>query len=417
MGNVLFVQFMSRSRRGYWDLVNGFSDTYALCKSKGDFHWVVHEPDSSKWHDENIYTSRTLPVEKGTVYISASYINHLYQAYVWALMYPEINFVAGGPVAAAHSGAKDVWEPLYFDMRKNSVLPANLKITGLSVEQYFGVSDFSGKWWLEVPHETVPPDSPVYISYTLDNGCYWGRCIYCNIKEAPKDLFRRRTRLAYEFSAIDHPGRKIVRLNTGSMTPAYIRDVLPTLPVAEDLEYRTFMRCARAENRALEKVFAQNQKMPELTLGIGVEFPSDRMLAWMDKGIGKSDIIETLGICANHGIRVNGNIILGWDNLIQNDIDELESFLSEIPANSMTSVQLRWLYAHPRTVIHEQCAGEPIFLGPFYLGFKVEISDAARRLNQKAADLIEAWSAEKGYRIEGLANVSHKRPEAGVDEH
>jgi hypothetical protein len=201
------------------------------------------------------------------------------------------------------------------------------------------------------------------------------------------------------------------------MTPAYIRDVLPTLPVAEDLEYRTFMRCARAENRALEKVFAQNQKMPGLTLGIGVEFPSDRMLAWMDKGIGKSDIIETLGICAKHGIRINGNIILGWDNLIQKDIDELESFLSEIPANSMTSVQLRWLYAHPRTVIHEQCAGEPIFLGPFYLGFKVEITDAARRLNQKAADLIEAWSVEKGYRIEGLANVSHKRPEAGADEH
>ena len=101
MQDVLFVQFLSRSKTTYCDLANGFSDTYELCQGKGDFFWVEHEGDSAKWHSEKIYTSRKLPINKGTVYISAAYINHLYQAYVWSRRYSEIEFIVGGPVAAS----------------------------------------------------------------------------------------------------------------------------------------------------------------------------------------------------------------------------------------------------------------------------------------------------------------------------
>lgn len=406
MQDVLFVQFLSRSRRGYWDLSNGFSDTYALCRQRGEFHWVVHEPESDKWYAEETYTRRRLPMDRGTVYVSASYINHLYQAYVWAQMYPAVSFVVGGPVAAArHCNAK-AWEPLYFSVRDQAKLPENLAVTGQSVENVFGVPDFSGRWRLAVPHETVDPDAPVYISYTLDNGCYWGRCIYCNIKEAPVELFRQRKEMGCEFAGLHHPGRKIVRLNTGSLTPAYIRRVLPNLPVREDLEYRTFMRCSDAENRALDRVLAERSgDLPELTLGIGIEFPSDRMLAYMDKGITCGDILETLRICRRHDIKVNGNLILGWGNLAEPDVGNLERFFEEMPEGSLASVQLRWLFAHPRTVIHEQYDGEPVFLGPFYLGFRVQIPEAQQALNSEAVDRIEAWGREKGFRIEGLGNV------------
>ncbi|MBS3755770.1 MAG: hypothetical protein KGY56_08750 [Desulfobacterales bacterium] len=416
MQDVLFIQFLSRSRRGYWDLANGFSDVWDLCKSRGDFHWVVHEPESDKWYKEETYTSRELPITRGTVYVSASYINHLYQAYVWAQMYPGISFVVGGPVAAARAGCSSQWEPLYFDMRKNATLPQNLTITGKSVEQFFGVPDFSGKWKLSIPDQILPADAPVYISYTLDNGCYWGRCIYCNIKEAPRELFRQRRYMGFEFSELEHPGRKIVRLNTGSMTPGYIREVLPGLPVRSDLEYRTFMRCAKAENRALARVVAQEETvLPELTMGIGIEFPSDRMLAYMDKGITCADILETLRICGNAGIRVNGNLILGWGNLVEQDLRELERFFDQMPERSMTSLQLRWLYAHPRTVIHEQYSGEPSFLGPFYLGFRAKISGAQQKRNAEAVRIIEAYSRKKQFRLEGLGNV--KPAPGGGGEH
>ncbi|MFP4256578.1 MAG: radical SAM protein [Desulfobacterales bacterium] len=406
MSDELFIQFLSRSRRGYWDLANGFSDTHDLCRSRGELWWVEHEPESEKWYMEKTYTSRELPVEKATVYVSASYINHLYQAYVWARMYPGINFVAGGPVAAARGCDAETWEPLYFEVSKDAQLPQNLTITGKSVENLFGVPDFSGTWRLDLPEDFVSPQDPVYISYTLDNGCYWGRCIYCNIKEAPRELFRQRKKIGFEFAELDHPGRKIVRLNTGSITPKYIKDVLANLPVREDLEYRTFMRCSAAENRALAKVLAKREeKFPELTLGIGIEFPSDRMLAYMDKGITTEDILETLGLCKRYGIKVNGNMILGWGNLEDRDLRDMERFLESMPEDSLTSVQLRWLYAHPHTGIHRQYQGEPEFLGPFYLGFRVNIPQRQKRLNSEAVRLIRDFASEKGFRIEGLANV------------
>ncbi len=414
MQDVLFVQFFSRSRNGYYDLANGFSDAHDLCKSKGDFCWICHESDSSLWYQESTYTGRPLPIEKGTVYVSASYINHLYQTVVWARQYPEIHFIAGGPVASARRCAGNNWEPLYFSLRDKAELPPNLTITGESVEDFFGAANFSGRWRLTVPGDKVPAHAPIYFSYTLDNGCYWGRCIYCNIKEAPPELFRRRRDMDFEFAELNHPGSKIVRLNTGSITPRYIREVLPNLPNPGGMQYRTFMRCARAENQALRKVFKQGgAALPPLTMGIGVEFPSNRMLAYMDKGISKEDILETLNICARHEVAVNGNIILGWGNLVEKDLRELADFLDRMPPGSMSSVQLRWLYAHPRTPIHEQYQGEAINLGPFYLGYKVDIPQEQQALNQEAVRLIEACSPAKGIRIEGLGNVSRNPGDGG----
>jgi len=268
------------------------------------------------------------------------------------------------------------------------------------------VPDFSGSWKLGLPGDRVGPRDSVYFSYTLDNGCYWGKCIYCNIKEAPKDFFRKRAHFGYEFSSLDHPGKKIVRLNTGSITPAYIREVFSTLPNRPDLEYRTFMRCSAAENRALREVLKKRgSDFPRITLGIGIEFPSDRMLGWMNKGITADDIQETLEICAEYGLRANGNIIFGWENLTENDIHEARLFFENMPENAMTTAQLRWLYAHPHLEIHEQYQGEPIYLGPFYLGFRADISEEGIARNREAVSIVESASREKGFSIEGLKNM------------
>ena len=406
MQAVLFVQFLSRSKTSYCDLANGFSDTYDLCQSKGDFFWVEHEGDSSQWHSEKIYTDRKLPIDRGTVFVSASYINHLYLVYVWSQQYPEIEFIVGGPVTASRECTTDAWNPLYFEVRDHFQFPENLKITGKSVEDIFEASNFSGQWRLEVPHTIVNPESPIYFSYTLDNGCYWGKCIYCNIKEVPRALFRRREELNYEFAGLGHPGTKIVRLNTGSITPKNIREILPNLPRRNDLEYRTFMRSAPAENQSLEKVLGQmTDGFPALTLGIGIEFPSDRMLTFMGKGITKDDILETLRICAQYNVKVNGNVILGWGNLVKEDIQDLERFFEDMPDQAMTSAQLRWLYAHPHTVIHDRYQGEPVYLGPFYLGFSTDISPEQMALNREAVEMILGYSRTKRFKLEGLGNM------------
>ena len=233
MGDTLFLQFYNQIKGSYFDLCNGFSDTHDLCTSKGDFFWIQHEVDSSRWYDEEIYANRKLPIDRGTIYISAIYLNHLYQSYVWAREYPDIQFVVGGPVAAERSCSDEAWNPVYFQLAHDMSLPDNLKITGMSVEDWFHVSNFSGEWKLMIP-EDVGPTDPIYFSYTLDNRCYWSKCVYCNIALHAGEHFRQRKELHFEFENVTHPGTKIVRLNTGSLTPAHIRKLLPTLPRRDD---------------------------------------------------------------------------------------------------------------------------------------------------------------------------------------
>ena len=40
MKDVLFIQFYGQTGSGWFDLCNGFSDTWDLCRSKGDFLWI-----------------------------------------------------------------------------------------------------------------------------------------------------------------------------------------------------------------------------------------------------------------------------------------------------------------------------------------------------------------------------------------
>jgi len=62
MKDTLFLQFFNKTKSGYYDLCNGFSDTWDLCRQKGDFFWVEHEPDNDKWYDEQTYMDRELPI-------------------------------------------------------------------------------------------------------------------------------------------------------------------------------------------------------------------------------------------------------------------------------------------------------------------------------------------------------------------
>jgi hypothetical protein len=128
-------------------------------------------------------------------------VNHLYQSYIWAREYPDIRFIVGGPVAAERRVDVKGWNPVYFLIDSDDVWPSNLVITGKSVEDWFEVPNFSGKWKLDVPG-FVPNDSRIYFSYTLDNGCYWSRCIFCNIALHADELFRKRKDMKFEFNEI-----------------------------------------------------------------------------------------------------------------------------------------------------------------------------------------------------------------------
>ncbi len=406
MQETLFLQFYSRRKSSIYNLLNGFSDTYELCRRHGDFLWMADEPDDSRWYQYDLYAARTLPISAGTIYVSALDVNHLYQCWVWAREYPRIRFIVGGPVAAERSLGGPAWDPAYVRVEDPRAMPPNLTLTGKSVEAWFGVPDFSGAWHLEIPAD-IPPGGRIYFSYTLDNACFWHRCIYCNVACHDQQHVRRRKKLAYEFRQVAYAGTKLVRLNTGSISPLQLRRLLPDLPRGNGFEYRTFMRPAAAENRALQETLAAcDGNAPDLVLGFGVEFPTERMLRYVDKGFGPEDILQGLEVCRANRVLANGNMIVGWDNLTATDVDELEVFMQRVPEGAFKNIQLRWLLAHPYTPIHERYHGRPIRFGPFYEGFSVSLSDPqAIALNRRATDIIAHYAAEKQYKLDGLENV------------
>lgn len=411
MTDQLFIQFYSRRRNNIYNLINGFSDTYGLCRKHGDFVWIYDEPDRRRWYDYDRYAANPLPIRTGKVYVSALDVNHLYQCWVWARCYPDIDFVVGGPVAAECDIDSAGWDPAYVRVEDPDAIPANLTITGKSVEQWFGLDDFSDPWRLEIPDD-IPAGSRIYFSYTLDNACFWRRCIYCNIGLHDRRHVRRRRHMDFEFRQLDFEGTKLVRLNTGSLSPRLIRDLFPALPSGDGFEYRTFVRAADPENQALQEAIAQcDGAFPETVLGYGVEYPTRRMLAHVDKGFGPDEIIRSMEICKRGGVRANGNAIVGWNNLTEQDVNELERFMARLPVGAFKNMQLRWLLAHPRTAIHDRYHGRPIRFGPFYEGFSVELDDPEMiELNRRSVDIFERYAPVKQYKLEGADNArSHLR--------
>jgi hypothetical protein len=406
MKDILFIQFYGRTSSGWFDLCNGFSDTRDLCLSKGDFLWIPLEQNIDQWYDEAAYSPISLPISKGVAYVSASYINQLYHAYLWALQYPRVQIIVGGPVASERYATEPGWHSVHFKVE--NPLPPNLTLTGQSVESLFGVPEFSGKWHLEVPHQ-IPEDSRIYFSYTLENQCYWKKCPFCSIAQHSAKHFRKRKILDIAFKDLDYNGHKIVRLNTGSMTPDHIRTILPMLPADPDMEYRFFMRAAAAETHAMEKAVAgMGDNIPDCTLGFGIEFPSNRMWQYLNKGTRMEEVIATLAFCTKTGFKVNANVILGWNNLTEQDIKDLENFMQGLSGQTVTTLQLRWLFAHPYTKIYDTYDGveNSIRLGPFNCGFHVRVGPDQQKLNQTAAKIIKTACDKKGIQLQGYKNVT-----------
>jgi radical SAM superfamily enzyme YgiQ (UPF0313 family) len=168
------------------------------------------------------------------------------------------------------------------------------------------------------------------------------------------------------------------------------------------------MRPAKAENEALLEVLSHwGDDIPKIMFGIGMEFPSDRMLRYTCKGFSSEEMLETLKICVTHGIRINVNFILGWNNLLEKDIEELKNFMKRMPEGSVANVQIRWLFAHPHTKIHDTYEGKPIKLGPFYLGFHAKVNEEQMALNKHAGEIISEYGRLKNFKVEGLGNIKN----------
>jgi len=389
MKDVLFIQFYSRIEninprfkgQSIYELCNGFSDTYDLCKSKGDFLWVNHSKQLKGYgNNEQIDIDISLPINQGTVYVCAYYLSQLYQAYKWALLYPDIKFIIGGPSA----------NPKTFIVDYN-IFPSNMTITEDTVEEYFNVPNFSYPWKLELPDE--PHDMWLTYSYTLRSSCYWGKCSFCNQSQETQGT-RERPKINFEFEDVQYDGKQRVNLYTPSMTAAQLKVLFYKLEYKEDVRYDIYLRGNKSERNALKEIFeTRTSQFPQTKFFIGVEFPSEKMLLHMNKNATVDGILKTINMISQYGnedIQLSLSFILGWNNFDNNDIDCLNDFLNKLPYDKIKiSFSVNLLTARPHTYVFDNYEKKrKLYIGPFFYGFMPLISDKQMLYSKQAINIL-----------------------------
>jgi len=384
MKDTLFIQFCSEfksSRTGpCFALCNGFSETYDLCKNKGDFHWV----NDKDLEDRN----PPLPINKGTAFISASYVSHLVQSTRWAWRYPEINFVVGGP--AVLSG---------FDFQSSS--PPNIEFSTKSVEEYFDEPNFCCKWKLELSDidEDLSQFDVLIFSYNLETICYWGNCIFCNYS------FNFRQRDHVDMSTIDEiefDGLKQVKVGSPGITPHYLEKVFKNIKYREDIEYDFMMRCDNDVTESLEHQLNNFQGIiPNLKFRFGIEFPSDKMLKFIKKGTTVDGILKTLAVSTRFdNVNFYTLYMIGWPNLDQGDVDSLKYFISKVSkVDAVIIFKTFFKINTPLYDMYKHRIRRKIYEGDFYRGYFVQLTDEQVKLNLQAYDLMQKIPANWVYRV------------------
>ena len=375
-------------------LSNGFSSVYHKCKSMGDFVWIPYDlnggiKDILKKND-NI----ELPIKSGTAYVSCFYNLHLYQVFKWAVKYPKIKFIVGGPA-----------------VDKNKIvetLPSNLLI---SEDSIVSLLRSENSWNISLPPKT---NDNIYLGYPVERTCYWGKCNFCNysaVKERTIDINHDI------LSFISEKNKISLFLYTPAASPNFMMNVLPKLKSIQNVEYIIYVRgddqIAKILETSLNRCVSNGINLKNITLIFGVEFPSKNMLQFMNKGVSIESLYKTFTILSNYHCNVGMNILLGWNNLKEIDVSQAQDFfykLSDISKRNIIVSLLR-LNIKPKTPIEKDILStKPFKLGPFLFGYTVKLTKEQRKQNDMVRNqvyqskfyYIRDWYFEEKYNDHAL---------------
>ena len=282
----------------YYELCNGFN--------------YVHDYVEVRWVDirkENEF----IPKDKD-VYISVWFPVHQKIAIRWARKYPSNTFTLGGPLYQNH-------EFKYKDMDLPYVLPHNIKIqTGL-VEEMLGVPVDHKNWKLNFPYNQYK----FQYSYYIGSRCYWRGCSFCcNARYVDYDI-----RNGYDLETLYNAPKGTVFLSTPAILPSMLKDILPNLNY-KNKGYFLYLRAGKKELESLKKIVNKIERPDRIIFGLGVEFPSDRMLRVMNKGITLQEYIDMILFLKETGFRFNCLYITYWPEIEEEDLKDARYFFKSI---------------------------------------------------------------------------------------
>lgn len=290
MKKCFFVQFkwINKAVPGsdFTCLGNGFSNTYYLCKNVGDIIWVDYE-------------KMNLPDNADVLYISVLFHYQIVSCLDWALNHPKTKVVIGGPGT------------LLDGYRFNREFPDNVIVTRQTVEEaIFGKKDLCYSWNLD-----LPSDAEKYmVSYTVDKECYWCKCKFCSTIKASNKSFKRGLNNLIIPKDIDKFG--VIFLVSPCLSSEFIDDEFKNLQLYNGI----YQGSVRADNDVISSLDSSLRLINRTKLGnamiklnFGVEYPSNRMLSLMKKGVTTSSLLKLIEVLIKHKCLYDFNIIQNWE--------------------------------------------------------------------------------------------------------
>lgn len=379
----VFVQFFNhRIVDKHYETVclsNGLSTALDYCKENGDLVWVQTKTYLEGSTEKNIELVKP-PIKKGNLFVSCFYISQAFQAYVWAKEYSDLNVICGGPSIGNFK-------------YKSSDIPINLHFETRSIEEYFGYKPFSKQWKLQLPdNELIKKTKSVFFSYEIEEHCYHGKCIFCNLHHLNEDKCRIKKDLTFndlKNSELSNNYEKRIWLHTPSAKPNFLKNYIKNLPT-NNFQYYLFLRADKIINKCLLEILKEDSNyFSNITFSIGIDFLGNRLLDFMQKKNTCDDIIETLRILNDYNIKSTISVITRWPNIIEEDYNEVKKYIqNHIVKQSKAPWVLNDLISKPNTPLLD-FDGEEIYIGPFLVGKYPNLTKKSEEINKKIEILIK----------------------------
>lgn len=306
MSKIYFIQFYKTDRILFGDgllLQNGFSKTWKLCDQIGEFVWVSGDEEIPRF-------------DSGAIYISAYTSADVIKIHKYAKENPQVNITLGGP-----STLKRI---------KNQYKLPNLKITSKLVEELLfpNVELTTDHWDLVLPKEIE--NSMIFYGYTLEDRpyCYWGKCSFCGYSKMPWG------RSASDCSNFNPPdikfdGMQSIWLASTAINARQLENLYKNIVYDENKIYRTYMRADKAIVDNLERILKTHGKK-NFTFVIGVEFPSDKVLNYFNKGVTQENIIKLIKTIHDYGENCILCLITDVPGADESDLEAVKLFHENI---------------------------------------------------------------------------------------
>jgi len=366
----IFLQFYKEEAYLYGDdimvnFLNGLSHVWNQIKNEGELVWRDVEDETPP------------PITEGSIYASVWYTKSLILLYRWAKEFPNLEIFICGPIVA-YSNKLNIGNEL-----------SNFHSTQENAEDIF-FNGATSEWNLEVPKT----DRAIGYSVSLTNGvgCYWGKCRFCSITGALK--YRNMDRVP----VIENDNHKFIWIHTYSIPPNLIKKLYPTFENRKDVSYATYSRGDKYTTNALKETIPKLLIDPKyLGFNVGIEFPSNKMLRYMNKGVIVKEYLDFIKLASEYNIRLHFNFIIGWKPTNIEDVKNVEYFLNQLSriskANTITAHIYSLYIRENKDIMLDYTMNE---LEPIESDFKdfigiPKLNDKEKILNNKIRSLYHSY--------------------------